>query len=785
MSNVNDWYSHFLAKRSIPLKREVPLNSPTEGFALSLTKLHITKLHPESKYRINAYFYDSKTTQLFGCPFYSQWEQPVHHECTFDEMVFFHCPRVDDNIMLVLEVVEDSNILNNESTTIAWGTIPVLISNEPIPTFGKTPQGIPHKRLHLHPGSPKVLMFVSKLETETATSGTLDFLLYSHPKLSDAFDFFPDFCIVGQNDEIPGLRRSGDTIALANPTPLPLVPASLDDIGLSFGPYADRLEQMILEEVNTERIYLENSTDKEKADPMCVLERRLRIGVHNGYTFLFEPMMVHLSSLDEQIMGSHSLRRKGRPLSRSSTDLKTELNTLFVRSKVSIPSLHEDSRMTLVFALDYLLGVRTKNNNISSHTQSMIICWGAWRPFANPVLVAEGGRIQASVSLIGGSRPNPEESLCFKNLIHLFRRDDSALVESAPKIFIKFTFSLLDMIPHVGPSSRLALSTESLISTPHQRIPSPVPHHEQMMEDTMEDENNEMEIVSAKVVKPTPLSQEKLPSILVKKPAIRTTSDFSKSMEKAFDVDEIQEPSPRDNVPSVYEIPWRESKTANMSRAVMSSLANEKFAPILDRNGDAPSLVDIHAVSSSNNAIEENDRLDTNEIILQFLSYKCLNRPDAVQPRRIFFTVNFYRFAEITSEELLITDSAHNGPNVLRRLSENSDYSENEWPPGFSIKYIIDRQSSKLSSFDEFLTYLRSESLVIDIWDSQSLILQGTARIPLRSLLRAGKEAVQSMVQCPVVCSAVSDHKSTMAVLFLKMANIGHPSSNQIGLFIL
>uniref|UniRef100_A0A0K0D0B0 Cadherin domain-containing protein n=1 Tax=Angiostrongylus cantonensis TaxID=6313 RepID=A0A0K0D0B0_ANGCA len=72
----------------------------------------------------------------------------------------------------------------------------------------------------------------------------------------------------------------------------------------------------------------------------------------------------------------------------------------------------------------------------------MIICWGAWQPFENQTQLNANGHQQASVSLIGGPRPNPEESMCFKNLLHLFRRDDSIFTESAPKITIQFNFIL-------------------------------------------------------------------------------------------------------------------------------------------------------------------------------------------------------------------------------------------------------------------------------------------------------------------------------------------------------
>uniref|UniRef100_A0A0N4VZT5 NFIX n=1 Tax=Haemonchus placei TaxID=6290 RepID=A0A0N4VZT5_HAEPC len=100
------------------------------------------------------------------------------------------------------------------------------------------------------------------------------------------------------------------------------------------------------------------------------------------------------------------------------------------------------------------------------NSQSVIICWGAWQPFANRSQLNLNGQVQASVSLIGGPRPNPEESLCFRNLLHLYRRDDSIFTESAPKITIQFNFSL-DETRHYGSLSRSTTQLgDSLRDTP-------------------------------------------------------------------------------------------------------------------------------------------------------------------------------------------------------------------------------------------------------------------------------------------------------------------------------
>ncbi|VDM82879.1 unnamed protein product [Strongylus vulgaris] len=331
---------------------------------------------------------------------------------------------------------------------------------------------------------------------------------------------------------------------LAAPAQMPHVLSSLDEISLSFGPHAERIEKLILDDINADRLYRENHPLSAKGEPMQVLERRLRIGVHNSFTFLFEPLVVHLSSLDEHLRGSHSLRRKGRPMSRSSSDIRhaSEMNSLFVRSRVSLPKIADDDRLVIVFALDYLLGLRSSDKSVI-HSQSVIVCWGAWQPFSNRPQLHLNGRIQASVSLIGGPRPNPEESLCFKNLLHLYRRDDSIFTESAPKITIQFNFILED--------------TRFYDSLSRSTIPTPAPRREILDDDTSKETPKKVrDSKRDEEPGPEPIEDEEmLPPIITKKPTKITAPKLIQKIDSI-----IEQESPRQNLPLHYILPVKEAR---------------------------------------------------------------------------------------------------------------------------------------------------------------------------------------------------------------------------------
>ncbi|VDN35875.1 unnamed protein product, partial [Cylicostephanus goldi] len=205
--------------------------------------------------------------------------EAAHHECSIDDELFFHCPHLDDAVLLILEIVETPihRRGDNPVITVAWGLLPIGGYGETILEYSRVPAGFDLQRVKLYPGSPKVLTFSSKSYQESVVTGTLEASLYSHSLLSDAVDYFPDFCIIGNRLSIPGLVANDREPQLASPAQLPRVLSSLDEISLSFGPHAERIEKLILEDINIDRLCRENLPPEVNGEPMQVLERRLRV----------------------------------------------------------------------------------------------------------------------------------------------------------------------------------------------------------------------------------------------------------------------------------------------------------------------------------------------------------------------------------------------------------------------------------------------------------------------------------------------------------------------------
>ncbi|KJH53666.1 hypothetical protein DICVIV_00094 [Dictyocaulus viviparus] len=557
-SRVNDWYNHFLTKRAVPLRRDLPTNTSTEGYAVVIRRLRLTK---NVTYHISCCFFDAKTSQFFGIPYRSAERRPTHNECELNDDLFFHCPHLDDAVSLVIEVVEKDTVTDNRPLSVAWGLLTVSGYEKTAPNYHSSSTSFDLQRIKLYPGSPKVLTFSPESHHTFAISGTLECSLYSHSRLLDAVDYFPEFCIIGNQYEIPGLLASESEPQLAAPIPMPHVPSSLDGISLSYGPHAERIEKLILDDINADRLYRENHAPSSKSEPMQVLERRLRVGVHNGFTFLFEPVVVHLSSIDEQFLGTHSLRRKSRRLT-SCSDIRTEMNSLFVRPRVSLPKMIDDDRLVIVFALDYVFGIRA-NDKAILYSQNMIICWGAWQPFSNHSQLYENGHLQASVPLIGGPRPNPDESLCFKNLLHLFHRDDSIFIESAPKITIQFNFILDDTNP-------LNLSSRPQHQMSDSSPTTPAPQHEYVEEKAVKRnvERSSGRIQFQSNSFDTVHHSEQLPVVETKKPT-KMASELHEKIDRV-----IEQESPRQNLPMIYALPLMETRPSNVTRSSHSVISN-------------------------------------------------------------------------------------------------------------------------------------------------------------------------------------------------------------------
>uniref|UniRef100_F1KUG6 Nephrocystin-4 n=1 Tax=Ascaris suum TaxID=6253 RepID=F1KUG6_ASCSU len=403
-----------------------------------------------------------------------------------------------------------------------------------------------------------------------------------------------------------------------------------------------------------------------------------------------------------------------------------------------------------------------------------MLAWGAWCPFAN-----EHTPERITVPLTGGPRINPDETLCFKNLLR-WRGDLSANTpfgQLMPRIHIRFLHSLIKRSKSEAGNLNMGNAGDLRVNEWIRK--SDIQPVDEMTESAKK-------IVEQPLPVPKP-SKERQPLILPPIPFPRASlagdASIGKGCETIKRFIEKQKSKEADNILNSI----RAARISSIPHATFTKLMQTNFTPIFDRKGDKPIYIDTDNLKKPNINIELNDRLNTNEVIIQFLA--IVDVGSAVShtnlPQSVFFTMNFYRFQQITSERLLVYHGddreTQNQPCILKRVGNDGKLIEIQGN-GFTVKYTIDRNSIPDGEEDDFISYLLLNNLAIDVWDADSLLPRGCANLPLNCLMRQGREAVQTNLQVPIVESALPSPAQINFVLLMRIANVGHPSTKSIDL---
>ncbi|VDK27138.1 unnamed protein product [Gongylonema pulchrum] len=130
--------------------------------------------------------------------------------------------------------------------------------------------------------------------------------------------------------------------------------------------------------------------------------------------------------------------------------------------------------------------------------------------------------------------------------------------------------------------------------------------------------------------------------------------------------------------------------------------------------------------------IELNDKLNTNETIVQYaaVAFSSEDNGHLMMPTSVFFTMQFYRFQTVTTERLLLHEAprkvgTHERLHILKR-AEGTEKNSKTSCYGFTVKYTVDRHSLPDGEEDDYINYLLSGHLIIDMWDACSLLSLGT-----------------------------------------------------------
>lgn len=211
------------------------------------------------------------------------------------------------------------------------------------------------------------------------------------------------------------------------------------------------------------------------------------------------------------------------------------------------------------------------------------------------------------------------------------------------------------------------------------------------------------------------------------------------------------------------------SSAGQPSRASMVLLQSSGFPEILDANKQPAEAINPTDPVTFNPQKEESDCLQSNEMVLQFLAFSRVAQDcrGTSWPKTVYFTFQFYRFPPATTPRLQLVqldEAGQPGSGALTHIlvPVSRDGTFDAGSPGFQLRYMVGPGFLKPGERRCFAHYLAVQTLQIDVWDGDSLLLIGSAAVQMKHLLRQGRPAVQASHELEVV--ATEYEQDTMVV---------------------
>eukprot|EP00062_Callorhinchus_milii_P012724 gi/632960062/ref/XP_007895981.1/ PREDICTED: nephrocystin-4 isoform X2 [Callorhinchus milii] len=773
-------------------------------------------------YQLRLNLFDTSYSHFFGRtlkssarPLKSAPGQPA--KVLFNEAVYLQTFLNYTHIVIIVEVVAFVKKRDGTQNVLSCGFGILPLNSRQQPTSDTTQPQV--KRLNLYHGTPRALLHpelkdpIEKNRLMTLIEGShILYLLRTHPALEKVMHLVPENMLISGVETIPGIVQpyGGTNDALKKPRILKSTIFHLDELSIQLYPTLEKFEEELVELLNADRLNKNNqSTD---GNTIIIQERRLQVGVHNGWCFVQKPQVT-------VVIPSITMRGKSGSLRRSFShrSLSGENESLILRSRIQLTEMVHHPAFAVVFQLEYVFSVPTitdgKANTATSFSETAYmhtIRWAVW----NPPLKAATSTV--TLPLHGGSLANPNNLLVYKVPSTAMSSLEVRQVESGT---ISFRFDC--------PSKSQALSSEEVATTgPEEplRPTTPIESHlgtsisdvaglqespqgpglslsqlalsSRYLSISHSDRITLQEHFSSQL---SPFSMTSVQYTGIPESPISRTRGTDTAAEQGFD--QLRElPFTPVHAPVIALGTQTRSRSVT-SRAALAQMRTVGFPEILDDNKELAEVLDPQDAANLNLQKEEADYLQCNEIILQFLAFTRIPQ-DSLWPRLIYFSFQFYRFPPVITRQLQLVkagsvEASGNMPLIL--IPVNKDGSINTASPGLELKYMVEPSFLKQGEQRWFIRYLAMQTLQIDVWDAESLLLMGSAAVELKHLLRQTRSAVQVTHELEVITTEFSQDAPmpsgdltrhgavkpfgvttlTKGRLHMRLGNIGHVSEQR------
>ncbi|XP_029434862.1 nephrocystin-4 isoform X2 [Rhinatrema bivittatum] len=707
----------------------------------------------------------------------------------FNEPVYFHTSLNHTNLVAVVEIVVLAKKRDGSHVDLSCGFgVLHLFNKQPEPTESSAQS----KRIKLYHGTPRALLHPTLqdlLELNKCLtlieSSQVHYSFSPHPPLETVMHLLPENLLMSGLERIPGVVpvQGEPHDALRKPQLLKTVTCHLDKLSLRLYPTLEKFEEELLELLNHDRSLKDNAMPDGSA--LVIQERRLHVGVHNGWCFVRKPQVVGVVPESEVIRGRSTTLNKKREASFKSS---SSVPVLVLRSRIRLTEMVNHPRFAIVFQLEYVLsgvggmhGKTPSTSSLSKATYMHMIRWAVWKPSL------ESGSSEVILPLQGGPQPNPSNDLVYKTPSTNMTSHEVKQVECGT---IHFHFS-------ARAEGHLGASTDSLADISQEL------QHPKKLAKTSQAKSLPQISFSPPEFQPGPAELPYASNIS----HLEVNLSQNGLGPESSQADQLQELafSPV-HAPIVAMGTQTGSTTSVLTRACLAQLHSAGFPEILDCDSELAEVVDPSDPVNFSSQREEADYLQCNEILLQFLAFTRTSVETMPEkwPRTIYFTFQFYRFPPITTPRLQLINMDQTGlansdlSHVLMQI--NKDGSINQGSPGYQLTYMLDPSFLKPGEKRWFIRYLAIQTLQIDVWDGDSLLLIGSAAVEMKHLLRQGRKAVQVSHELEIITTEyeqdlmvmsgdmtrqgtvkpIGVHTVVKGRLHLRMGNVGHVSENKL-----
>ncbi|XP_037135657.1 nephrocystin-4 isoform X1 [Syngnathus acus] len=820
-SMADSWRDVFERGRLIPppgqMVRQAVDSHLTQSRGVQLTLSRLTAAHrpketaeaePDATYQLRVTFFDRNHQYFFGRTWKSSPQKMKNNKMTLNEILYFHTSlRLPSNV-LVLELVALSTRSDGSEQALGQGfTVLDLFPNK------TEPQG--DRRLNLLHGSPRVLLhpllkdIVDYSDHLKAINEThLECVLKGHPALASMMHLLPENVLVSSSENIPGLSPSPRGDALLKPMLLKMLPFTLSRLTISLQPSLEAFESQLLQLINADCQNTQQSSQESSLKTVVIQERRLHVGVHNGWCFIDTPQIMVLEPLCSGVKGRVDSVSKHNSQTKDSSAGSLAPQTLGLRSNLEIRLINHQA-IAVVFQLEYVFSAPIVRETMLSATSTsraaflQCLRWAMLCPFhEQPNWKGE----ETELVLQGGSKPNPLGLMVYnsattesaaplstsgtvQDMIKFRLSPSSEKTTSSPKTSVRTklddgsrqgrsssspTQSQNDIHEVFSPESPWGpkLSLSQLTATSHsptmsnssselpwqQSFPS---LHQPSLTAPVQWPSHAPRSPSLRVHRHAQNTHTEVGSVVSSVPHLEM--DIQPERDKTHllkhEDDQLQElPFTPVHAPVITVGVTTPSLSTVSSRSSLAHLYSAGFPNIVDSRGQVAEVLDATEPVPFDPHREEMDPLRENLLVFQFLAF---TRMPVVGigpewPANIYFTFQFYRFPPVTSQQLRLLNSdkvqqKESEPLPCVLTSINNDSSVNSDSPGLQVQFRVDDSFLKPGEKHWFLRYLALHTMHVDIWDSESLLLIGSTAIELKYMLRHGKMAVQALHELEVL----------------------------------